>query len=75
MMTIAGPPIASALPTAPGTARIDTDLPMVTVEVLKLAESSIQISPPLTTALRAAGSRRQGDASEQGLASFPLLAR
>jgi hypothetical protein len=34
VMLIAGPPAATTLPTAPGTARIDTDLPIVTVAVL-----------------------------------------
>ncbi len=61
------------LPTAPGIARIVTDFAIVTVPVLKLAESSIQISPPLATAVSAAGSRRHGCGSVQGFASLPVL--
>ena len=74
-IVIAGPPVATTLPTAPGTARILTDFVTVTVAVLKLAESSIQISPPGVTAASAAGNSRQGCCSVQGLASLPLTER
>jgi hypothetical protein len=40
-----------------------------------LAESSIQICPPLATAARAAGSSRQGCNRVQAFASFPSEAR
>jgi hypothetical protein len=33
-MLMAGPPVATTLPTAPGIARMETDLPMATVAVL-----------------------------------------
>src|SRR5262245_46507036 len=74
-MLIAGPPVAKTLPTAPGMARIETDLEMLTVPELKLAESSIQISPPSCTAASAAGSNRHGRAREHGLESLPVDSR
>jgi hypothetical protein len=39
-----------------------------------LAEFSIQISPPLATAVSAAGSSRQGCCRVQGFASLPVEA-
>src|SRR3954466_11420074 len=65
---------ATMLPICPGMARIVTFLLMDTVPVLKLAESSIQISPPSCTAPRAAGRRRHGDATVHGLVSNPYEA-
>src|SRR3954469_22284842 len=68
------PPVATMLPTSPGTARTETDLVMVTVLELKLAESSIHTSPPLATAAIAAGSSRHGACSVHGLPSLPVEA-
>jgi hypothetical protein len=75
LMLMASKPLPTTLPRAPGIARIVTDLVMFTVAVLKLAESSIQISPPGSTAASAAGSSLQGAGSVQAFASLPFNER
>jgi hypothetical protein len=57
LMVRASAPLATMLPRAPGIAMIVSDLLIATVAVLKLAESSIQTSPPSFAA--ATGGRQQ----------------